>query len=263
VANKSHTNIKFYQETYSIFRFICQEIRSFLGALVFYTILPVPVAKADFSRIARWIPLVGLFLGLMLFLLDLSLNSLGMPPFTRSVLVVGIWVYLTGGLHLDGVSDTADGLAVTDSQRRLTVMSDSVTGAFGVMAVAMVLLLKIASLTDISHNRDLALILAPIWGRWGQVMAIALYPYLKPAGKGAFHKTSFRHFWDCGGGIWGLIGLGLGGWLGIISIIAGIVLALVTGYWFNRRLGGHTGDTYGAVVEWTEALFLVFLTIIL
>jgi adenosylcobinamide-GDP ribazoletransferase len=201
-------------------------------------------------------------LGLILVLLDITLASLGMPSLTRSVILVGVWVYLTGGLHLDGVSDTADGLAVTDPQRRLEVMADSVTGAFGVMAVTIVLLLKIASLTDLSGNRDLALILAPIWGRWGQLMAIALYPYLKPTGKGAFHKASFLLPWDCGGVIWGLIGLAWGGWWGIITIIAGIAIALTTGYWFHRRLGGHTGDTYGAVVEWTEALFLVFLTII-
>jgi adenosylcobinamide-GDP ribazoletransferase len=205
---------------------------------------------------------VGLFLGLILVLLDITLAGLGMPPLTRSVIIVGVWVYVTGGLHLDGVSDTADGLAVTNPQRRLEVMADSVTGAFGVMAVTMVLLLKIAALTDLSDNRALALILSPIWGRWGQVMAIALYPYLKPTGKGAFHKASFSLPWDCGGVIWGLIGLAWGGWWGIITIIAGIAIALTTGYWLYRRLGGHTGDTYGAVVEWTEALFLVFLTII-
>jgi adenosylcobinamide-GDP ribazoletransferase len=251
------------EEARSIFKFICQEIRSFFGAIVFYTILPLPTTWADFGRIARWVPLVGLFLGLILALLDAGLAGLGMPSLTRSVLVVGVWVYLTGGLHLDGVSDTADGLAVTDPQRRLTVMADSVTGAFGVMAVAMVLLLKIATLSDLSQNRGLALILTPIWGRWGQVMAIALYPYLKPTGKGAFHKASFRYPWDCGGCLWGLISLAFGGYLGIIGIIGGIAIALGVGYWFDRRLGGHTGDTYGAVVEWTEALFLAFLTILL
>ncbi|MCZ8046115.1 MAG: adenosylcobinamide-GDP ribazoletransferase [Microcystis aeruginosa K13-05] len=246
----------------TIFNFICQEIRSFLGAIAFYTIIPVPIAWPDFGRIARWIALVGLFLGLILVLLDITLAGLGMPPLTRAVVLVGVWVYLTGGLHLDGVSDTADGLAVTDPQRRLLVMADSVTGAFGVMAVTMVLLLKIAALTDLSDNRALALILAPIWGRWGQVMAIALYPYLKPTGKGAFHKVAFCLPWDCGGVIWGLIALFGGLRWGIIAISAGIALALLTGYWLYRRLRGHTGDTYGAVVEWTEALFLVFLTII-
>ncbi len=246
----------------TIFNFICQEIRSFLGAIAFYTIIPVPIAWPDFGRIARWIPLVGLFLGLILVLLDITLAGLGMPPLTRAVVLVGVWVYLTGGLHVDGVSDTADGLAVTDPQRRLAVMADSVTGAFGVMAVTMVLLLKIAALTDLSDNRALALILAPIWGRWGQVMAIALYPYLKPTGKGAFHKVAFCLPWDCGGVIWGLIALFGGLRWGIIAISAGIALALLTGYWLYRRLRGHTGDTYGAVVEWTEALFLVFLTII-
>jgi adenosylcobinamide-GDP ribazoletransferase len=199
-------------------------------------------------------------LGLVLGGLDTVLAWLSWPVLTRSALVVGVWVFLTGGLHLDGVSDTADGLAVTDSDRRLSVMSDSVTGAFGVMAVAMVLLLKIAALSDMTGNRTLALMMATVWGRWGQVMAIALYRYLKPTGKGAFHKTSFRRPIDCCGGILGLGGLGFGGWLGVGSVLWGSAIALMAGYWFDRRLGGHTGDTYGAVVEWTEALFLCALT---
>jgi adenosylcobinamide-GDP ribazoletransferase len=242
---------------------ICQEVKSFLGAIVFYTILPIPIAWTCFHRIARWTPLVGLLLGLILGGLDLGLAGLHLPLLTRSVLVIGVWVYWTGGLHLDGVSDTADGLAVTDPQRRLAVMSDSVTGAFGVMAVTMVLFLKIAALTDINEHRTLALMMAAQWGRWGQVMAIALYPYLKPMGKGAFHKASFRSPQDCFGGLLGLIGIGFGGWTGAISIVMGGSLALGTGYWIYRRFGGHTGDTYGAVVEWIEALFLCFLTSLL
>ncbi|MEG3439539.1 adenosylcobinamide-GDP ribazoletransferase [Pannus brasiliensis CCIBt3594] len=248
---------------YTIFNFICQEGKSFFGAIAFYSIVPVPQNWTSFDRIARWVPLVGLLLGLFLGALDLGLARLSMPVFTRSVLIVGVWVYLTGGLHLDGVSDTADGLAVTDPDRRLQVMSDSVTGAFGVMAVAMVLLLKIAALTDIGENRLLVYPMALVWGRWGQVMAIALYPYLKPTGKGAFHKTQFRAPLDCFGGLLGFIGLGFGGWTGILSGVVGSSIALATGYWFDRRLGGHTGDTYGAVVEWTEAFFLCFLTIFL
>jgi adenosylcobinamide-GDP ribazoletransferase len=244
----------------AIFRFILEEIKSFFGAIVFYTILPVPNTWTSFDRIARWVPAVGLLLGLGLGAIDLGLAALSFPTLTRSVIIVGIWIFITGGLHLDGVSDTADGLAVTDPERRLQVMSDSVTGAFGVMAVAMVLPLKIAALSDIEGNRVLVIAMATVWGRWGQVMAIALYPYLKPAGKGAFHKTSFRSPIDCFGGFLGLLGLFFGGSIGVSSILIGGSIALLTGYWLNRRLGGHTGDTYGAVVEWTEALFLCALT---
>lgn len=239
-------------------------IRSFLGAMVFYTIIPVPSSwGADFDRIARWIPVIGIILGLLLSLAGWGLTLIGMPIFTRSVVIVCLWVAITGGLHLDGVSDTADGLAVTDGEKRLGVMSDSVTGAFGVMATALLLCLKISSLTDIGNDYFL-LCSALGWGRWGQVMAIALYPYLKASGKGAFHKKFLQVPQDC---VFGLVILLLWTALrptlsGLAVAVIGVFVALGVGYWFARRLGGHTGDTYGAVVEWSEAICLCLFTLL-
>jgi adenosylcobinamide-GDP ribazoletransferase len=163
--------------------------------------------------------------------------------------------------------DTADGLAVQDRKRRLEVMADSATGAFGAMAAIALLLLKTAALTDIGAYRWLALMASAGWGRWGQVVAIAFYPYLKPTGKGAFHKEAIRTPQDILLGL--LLLLGLSGlpllldkavWLSLVMAVGGCAIALLTGAWFHRQLGGHTGDTYGAVVEWTEALFLCLLT---
>ena len=242
-------------------------ISSFLAAFVFYTIIPLPQTwQLNWRRIARWAPLIGLVLGSLLVIVDISLASLATPILARSTLIVGLWVWLTGGLHLDGVADTADGLAVLEPERRLQVMQDSVTGAFGVMAVVLVLLLKVAGLADLtSEYRPWIMINAAAWGRWGQVAAIAFYPYLKSTGKGAFHKQSMRFPQDLW---WGLLPLlGLNGWLiwqqwltwqqGIVLIAKGIGIALFVGFWIYRRFGGHTGDTYGAVVEWTETLFLI------
>jgi adenosylcobinamide-GDP ribazoletransferase len=175
---------------------------------------------------------------------------------------------LTGGLHLDGVMDTADGLAVQDRQRRLEVMADSATGAFGAMAAMAVLLLKTTALSDLEAYRSVALMASAGWGRWGQVVAIAFYPYLKPTGKGAFHKEAIRTPQDIlSVGFFLLLGLcglpllyGSDWWLSLGIVVGGSAIALLTGTYFNRQLGGHTGDTYGAVVEWTEALFLCLLT---
>jgi len=108
-------------------------------------------------------------------------------------------------------------------------------------------------------------ILASIWGwaRWGQLRAIMAYPYLKAIGKGKFHQEDLHH-WQ----VWLVaILLTMGnfaiGWLyqsiylaiGLTAI--GFSFAWLIGAWFNRQLGGQTGDTYGAIVEWTEALSLV------
>jgi adenosylcobinamide-GDP ribazoletransferase len=164
--------------------------------------------------------------------------------------------------------DTADGLAVTNPERRLQVMADSATGAFGAMSAIAIVLLKITALTDMPENRHLVLIAACGWGRWGQQVAICRYPYLKPTGKGALHKQAIHSEKDLLPGL--LLMLGLSGvvWfinpqnlvLSVGMILAGSALATLTGAWFNHKLGGHTGDTYGAVVEWTEALFLCVLT---
>lgn len=239
------------------------------SSILFYTTIPLPYINGlDFQEVAHLAPFVGLVIGGILGLCDAGLNYLGMPVLTRSALVVGIWVAITGGLHLDGAMDSADGLAVGDSKRRLEVMADSATGAFGAMAAIAILLLKTTALIDIGEYRWLAIMAACSWGRWGQQVAIARYPYLKPTGKGAFHKQAIRSYKDLLPGLLLLFGLSGVLWLvdsknlllAIGMILAGIAIATLTAAWFNHKLGGHTGDTYGAVVEWTEALFLCVLT---
>jgi adenosylcobinamide-GDP ribazoletransferase len=249
------------------------DINSLGGAILFYSALPWPFAgSVSFDRIARWIPLVGLLLAGLLMGLGALLTALGMGIALQAGFLVLIWLWLTGGLHLDGVADSADGLAVPDSQRRLAVMKDSQTGAFGVMAIAAVLLLKVLGLISFQGGeplRNWALVMALGWGRWGQLSAIAFYPYLRETGKGFMHRNSIRLPQDL---LWGtaivLLGSGLAGHgLGIDwpKILAGMLgsaaIAWGVGYWFARQFGGHTGDTYGAVVEWSEALILASLTL--
>jgi adenosylcobinamide-GDP ribazoletransferase len=249
-----------------------RQLFTVLGAIAFYTCLPLPHRwPLEFAGIARWAPLIGLLIGGSLGGLDWGLLLLQMPILVRSAFLVAVWVAITGGLHLDGAMDTADGLAVLDPERRLTVMSDSRTGAFGVMAAGLILVLKVTALASLTHYRLLALILAAGWGRWGQLAAIACYPYLKPTGKGAFHKPAIRSRRELVLPFLLLVvvSVGLGHWLGVSSgtlawmTLDGCLIALLTGAWFHRQLGGHTGDTYGAVVEWTEALLLCALTMVL
>lgn len=247
-----------------------QLVLDLAAAVAFYTCIPVPGGeKLDFQGVARLAPLVGILMGGVLGLFDAIMQGFGMPVLTRSALVVVGWIAITGGLHLDGAMDTADGLAVQDPQRRLQVMVDSATGAFGAMAAIAILLLKTAALTDLNSSHWLGLMAACGWGRWGQQVAIARYPYLKPTGKGAFHKAAIRSYWDLVPGLVLLLGLsGLQILLGDRIVLAvgmalgGSGIAFLTAAWFNHQLGGHTGDTYGAVVEWTEALLLCLLTAI-
>ncbi|MFN7759558.1 MAG: adenosylcobinamide-GDP ribazoletransferase, partial [Pseudanabaena sp.] len=165
-------------------------------------------------------------------------------------------------LHLDGAMDTADGLAVTDPHRRLEVMADSNTGAFGAIAGIAILLLKVIALATIKDQRLWVLSSVWAWARWGQLRAIMAYPYLKAIGKGKFHQEDL-HQWQ----VW-LVAILLTvsnfaiGWffqsiyLAIGLTVIGLSFTWLIGAWLNRQLGGQTGDTYGAIVEWTEALCL-------
>jgi adenosylcobinamide-GDP ribazoletransferase len=282
-------------------------ISSFLAAIAFYTRLPVPTAMAlQFERVACLAPVVGLGIGTALAGFDWVLSSLGMPPLARSAAVVTVWVAITGGLHLDGAIDAADGLAVPDPSRRLAVMTESTVGAFGVMTAVMMMMLKTTALASLMESRHqlslelgqlslgLMLPLAAGWGRWSQQVAIACFPYLKPTGKGAFHKVALPSIWDTLPALLLLLGLSalpLGFSLGLspeptasltqvlpqqvlpqqvlpqqvllqtVQLAAGAGVAAGVAVWFGRQFGGHTGDTYGAVVEWTEALVLLLWTL--
>ncbi|NEP17882.1 MAG: adenosylcobinamide-GDP ribazoletransferase [Leptolyngbya sp. SIO4C1] len=238
------------------------------AALLFYTRLPLPRSwPTAFESLAKAAVLVGCLIGLLLAGTDWLLAQLGWPLAVRSALVVFGGLWLTGGLHLDGAMDTADGLAVPEAQRRLAAMADSRSGAFGVMAAIAILLLKVSALSAMPYHRGFALLLAAGWGRWGQQWAIARYPYLKPAGKGAFHKAAIRSSWETLPSLGLLIALSLGGWWlnwvpGAIALwtgLAGGLSSAVVAAWLARRLGGHTGDTYGAVVEWVEVAVLTVL----
>ncbi|MGB7416404.1 MAG: adenosylcobinamide-GDP ribazoletransferase [Thermosynechococcaceae cyanobacterium] len=245
---------------------ICKQMG---GAWVFYTCMPLPSRlPLSFTRIAQWAPVVGLVMGLFLGLADLGLAQLNMPILPRSAFIVALWLGMTGGLHLDGAMDAADGLAVMEPDRRLEVMTDSRSGAFGVMVAAIILLLKVCALSAVPSHRLFVLMLAATWGRWGQLVAIARYPYLKPDGKGAFHKQNLQLPWDFIPGLISLIGLAALQWsTDSILLTSGTALLCLfisgsIGLWFHHQLHGMTGDVYGAIVEWTEVLILCAFTLL-
>ncbi|NEQ49072.1 MAG: adenosylcobinamide-GDP ribazoletransferase [Leptolyngbya sp. SIO3F4] len=235
------------------------------GAVLFYTCLPLPASwPVRFDQIALVVPAVGFGVGSVLVLVDLLLR-IELPLLLSSAIVVFLGVWLTGGLHLDGAMDTADGLAVQDDQQRLVAMADSRVGAFGVIAAIAILLLKVTALTAIVHNRWFVLLSAAMWGRWGQQWAIGGYPYIKPDGKGAFHKQAIPSLWYALPWLIGLVAVtilvAVFGWIpwqsGMAAIVVGSGASWLVAEWFARNLGGHTGDTYGAVIEWVEVAVFI------
>jgi adenosylcobinamide-GDP ribazoletransferase len=177
---------------------------------------------------------------------------------------------------LDGFIDCCHGLlGVRSTERRLAILRDSRVGAYGVIGGCLLLLLRFAALAALVRPdmRVLALIAAPLLGRWSMVYAIVRYPYARPTGVGAPFRASVRHLtWASA-----LAGLLLAsvcvvlGWptlsqaLTWAGLAAGTTLLTSIGAtaWMSRRLdGGLTGDTYGALNECVEVVILVLVPII-
>lgn len=244
-------------------------LRDLAGAWIFYSVLPAwPWPEPRFRRIARFAPWVGAVLGGLQGLLWWGLEG-RVPTLAQVALVLAASLLLTGGLHMDGAMDTADGLAA--GERLLEAMDDSRVGASGAQALALLLLLRTAALATLATAAPLALPWAALWGRVAPLVAMARFPYLRPGGTAAFH----REHWA------GLarelrptallvllvvvIEMAVAGWVvagsgaskAVLAGLAGLLPALVVPLWLGRRLGGHSGDSYGACVEWSEALALL------
>lgn len=226
-----------------------------------------------------WFPLVGALIGVALALLDWALRP-ALSVGVRSALVLIVAAALTGMLHLDGFIDCCDGLLGTRStERRLVILRDSRVGAYGVVGGCLLILLRFAALVALAppDMRALALIAAPLLGRWSMVYAVVRYPYARSSGVGApFRATGRSLVWATilAGALLALTCLLLGatvGGLGVLqaqalaAMLAAVALAvmLIATAWMSGRLdGGLTGDTYGALNECVEAATLVLLPLL-
>ncbi len=215
-----------------------------------------PGIPPRFERIARFAPWIGLVIGALQGLLWWLLRG-HVPLFAQVCVVLAAGLLLTGGLHMDGAMDTADGLAA--GERLLEAMQDSRVGASGAQAMAVLLLLKGAALASLQTAAPLALLWAVLWGRMAPLMAVAWFPYLHPSGSAGFHRQHraglLREARPGLLAVAGLVAFSLSqGWPPIG--LAGALPAWLVPLWLGRRLGGHSGDSYGACVEWTEVLAL-------
>jgi adenosylcobinamide-GDP ribazoletransferase len=236
----------------------------FLAALEFLTRLRVRRTPAgDMRRVAgaqAWFPVVGLLIGALLLAID-HVASRALPVASVDVLLVVALVAVTGGLHLDGLADAADGLfGGRDRQQRLEIMRDVHAGTFAIVVIVSVMALKWAGLDALPRNvRYEALLLAPCLARLAMVIAAAAFPYARSEGVGmAFHDAArpLVLALACGvGTVASVAMLGAGG-LALVGFAAASALAI--GTYARRSVGGMTGDLYGATAELTEAgLFLL------
>ena len=235
------------------------------GSWIFYSTLPaLPGATPRFARIARFAPWLGLVIGGGQATLWWLGQQLGLPTAACTALVLSFGLLLSGGLHLDGVMDTGDGLAA--GPRQLEAMADSRIGASGLVAALLVLLLKAAALLSLGPLAPALLIWSAVWGRIAPLPAMAWFPYLRAEGSAAFHRQQQRalpqELVPAAVLVALLAVLCLGSQTsaertaGLAAGLSGLAPAILVPLELGRRLGGHTGDSYGACVEWAEALAL-------
>jgi len=243
----------------------------FLAAFQFLTSIPLPWGRKasleELGRSAPYFPVVGLIIGLILAGLNLLFNLI-LPSAVVNALVIVSLVVITGALHLDGLVDTCDGAAGHRTvEDRWRVMHDSRSGAFGIVGVVLLLLVKYAALNSIPEPLMLVtLVLMPIVSRWAMTYAIFTYPYARPSGLGKAFKQGTR-------------------WPGftvatVITFIIAVVLiplfqmtglAIIFGVWLitvmlaaylKSKFAGLTGDTYGAINEVAEVSVLIIVLLL-
>ena len=236
-------------------------------ALQFLSSLPIRLPgmpePGQLGRSLLFYPLVGLVFGGLLWALDGLL--LGAPLLLHAALVLMAWVLLSGGLHLDGLADSADAWlgGFGDRERTLLIMKDPRSGPIAVVTLVVVLLLKWAALVAlIEQEQALALLIVPMLGRGALLGLFLTTPYVRAGGLGqalADHlprRSGWQVLSACALGCLLLLG-----WAGLW--ILGVATLVFVGLrrMMLRRLQGCTGDTAGALLELLETAVLVALAL--
>ncbi|MBI4509795.1 MAG: adenosylcobinamide-GDP ribazoletransferase [Deltaproteobacteria bacterium] len=239
-------------------------LKRLLVAVSFLTRVPVPISAIgadDLGQAALFFPVVGALLGGAVVLGQVACSPL-LPAPLCAVVLVGIGVIGTGALHLDGLADMADGFGGGRTREDvLRIMRDHAVGAFGVIALVLLLATKITATQALLDERQgsSVLLLAPVLGRWAIVPVGYFCAYARPSGGlGAAFTGHVGKFEVVGATL--LTGLGAGALLGLRGLLLTFAVAAAAsllGWICVRRIGGVTGDTLGATIEACETLTLV------
>jgi adenosylcobinamide-GDP ribazoletransferase len=261
-------------------------VRDWRTALSLFTVIPAGTGESLGERAAAravaWLPAVGLLLGVLGGAVVTGVGGLswGSPAgdagFRRllgAALAVALIALLTGGLHLDGLADTSDGLGSRrPAPAALDIMRRSDVGPMGVATLVLVLLIQVTALAAVprASAAGLALVLAAVTGRVAVVLATGSGP-ARPGGFGALvagRTTGWTRAMSVVllGCAVVAVGVGLGGWAlavrGLIAAAVGLAAGSAVQMIAVRRLGGVTGDVFGAVLEIATAATLVVCALI-
>jgi adenosylcobinamide-GDP ribazoletransferase len=246
------------------------------SAFIFLTRIPVggfPFSQADFRWSSAHFPLVGAVLGALMFGVFAAVAPAG--HFLASAFAVVATLLVTGAFHEDGLADSADALGGTynlaDKARVFTILKDSRVGSFGAAALAMALLIRVGALSQFAsahHTFEIlgALVLTQSASRWVPLLLMRALPYVTED-----DNAKSKHMARAGG--WQLLTATVTTLLcGVFAVlhdveaqrvaavlVAGVLVAVLLGFRFARRLGGITGDFLGATQQVSECVFWVVL----
>lgn len=231
-------------------------------ALQFLTVFPIqlktiPSAQQN-GRSLLFYPVIGLLIGLILLAVAVLLQPV--PLILQASLILVIWIWLTGGLHLDGLADTADAWVggFGDAERTLKIMKDPACGPIGVLSLIIICLLKWSALYLLLEQQLYgALLLFPVFGRLTALFLFLTAPYVRAKGLGSAMADHLPRT-----AAWLLIALSViaslyFSWLGLIASVSTFICWIYLRRKFIQRIGGMTGDTIGAGIEITECISLL------
>jgi adenosylcobinamide-GDP ribazoletransferase len=246
-------------------------IRNFITALQFLTIVRVKkdhiVEEGNLAKSMVYFPLVGFLIGFLLVYADRFFALFALPHTIATFLLIIISVLFTRAIHIDGLADTLDGLmGGRNHSSRLDIMRDSSLGTAGALGIVIVLFMKYLCLNNLYEgDRIVALLVAPVVGRWSQTYMVFNANYGREDGMG---KAFVGHLRSSGLAAASAIAIALSAFvlpgldphsLVFFSVlICGVLLLTILGkHYLVRKLGGVTGDAIGAMSELNEVLVLL------
>ncbi|MGC8976106.1 MAG: adenosylcobinamide-GDP ribazoletransferase [Candidatus Ratteibacteria bacterium] len=234
-----------------------------LSSIQFLTILRFKeIDENDLPYSLIFFPLCGLIIGFLSLIINKYLLKFLSLIFVDTITVFFI-IFITGAIHIDGVSDTFDGIFGGKNKNEiLKIMRDKNIGCFGVLSILFVVLSKIFLLNSIKNFKFQTIILFPILSRWAIVYSIYFFNYARDYGKAKIFFDNINGKIFIYSTILSCVLIFLSGGINSLSLfLPVIILTYILNKFFSKKIGGLTGDTIGAIVEFNEILILLIISI--
>lgn len=239
-------------------------MRKLLIAISFFTRIPFKVddvSDDEFYESMLLMPIVGLMIGSFLFIFAEFIHMFRTPIGIKAILILMFYVWLSGGLHIDGFCDTLDGIfSSRNREKMMQIMKDSRLGAFGAMGLILLFMTIWTCLA--SGMEPVFLVVAPVVGRYCALQSCHLLPYAQGGGglgKRITEITEMKHVL-----IYLIALMTLAGSLQfyfkiniLLPTTISIIIGLLSAWYIKTKIGGMTGDVIGFTIELMQAVFLL------